>query len=85
MRMGYKAFISSLGRIIRYERVKRGFSQEALAHASRMHRNNLGPIERGERNASIHNLLRIAGALNMTLSSLVQAAEELAEEEARQD
>lgn len=81
MGMGYETFISSLGRIIKYERVKKGFSQERLAEAARMHRNNLGAVERGEQNVSIHNLLRIAEALRLPLSRLIEQAEELAASE----
>lgn len=82
MGMRYEDFIISSGRIIRYERAKKGFSQEGLAQESRMHRNHLGSIERGERNVSVHNLLRIAGALRLPLSALIEQAEELAESEA---
>ena len=81
MKMRYETFISSLGRIIKYERVKKGFSQEGLAEAARMHRNNLGAVERGEQNVSIHNLLRIADALRLPLSRLIEQAEELAASE----
>lgn len=77
--MDYEGFISSLGRTIKYERVRRGYSQEGLAEAARMHRNHLSSIERGEVNVSTHNLLRIAGALHLQLSDLIREAEELAE------
>ena len=50
-------------------------SQEELAHRSGMHRTYLGGIERGERNPSYTNLLRIAKALDMSGSVLLAAAE----------
>ena len=79
----YDAFRRSLGNTIRSERYRKGYrSQEALAHASQLHPTYLGGIERGERNISLNNLLRIAGALDMPLSRLIAAAEELAAEEA---
>lgn len=81
MEVEYDSFISSLGRTIRYERVRRDCSQERLAQMSQMHRNHLGAVERGERNVSINNLLRISTALRLPLSRLIQAAEELAAEE----
>lgn len=81
MEVNYDSFISSLGRTVRYERVRRGFSQEELAQMSRMHRNHLGAVERGERNVSIHNLLRISTALRLPLWRLIQGAEELSAEE----
>ena len=85
MGMGYEDFITSLGRTIRYERVRKGYSQEGLADASKMHRNHLGSVERGERNVSIHNLLRIADALRLPLSRLIAEAEELAASEAERE
>lgn len=84
--MGYDDFITNLGRTIRYERARKGFSQESLAEAARMHRNHLGSVERGERNVSVHNLLRIAEALRLPLSNLIREAEELAaSEKGRED
>ena len=40
-----------------------------------MHRTYLGGIERGERNPSYTNILRIAGALDVTGSALLASAE----------
>lgn len=71
-----------MGRMIRYERVKRSLSQEGLAQAAKMHRNHIGAVERGETNVSLNNLLRIADALRLPLWRLMQEAEELAASEA---
>ena len=51
-------------------------SQEAFAQAARMHVTYVGSIERGERNLSLRNLVRIAEALGMTPSRLLAEAEE---------
>ena len=66
---------AALGRAIRDLRTELSVSQEELAHRSGMHRTYLGGIERGERNPSYTNILRIASALDVTGSALLAAAE----------
>jgi transcriptional regulator with XRE-family HTH domain len=66
---------AALGRAIRELRVRQSVSQEELAHRSGMHRTYLGGIERGERNPSYTNILRIADALDVSGSALLAAAE----------
>lgn len=57
-----------------------------LGYRAELHPNYVGAVERGERNVSLQNLLRIAGALEMPLSKLIERTEELAEsEEGRED
>ncbi|APF01455.1 helix-turn-helix domain-containing protein [Pseudomonas putida] len=60
-----------LGSIIRVRRKAVGLSQEALADAAAIDRAHLGKIERGERNVTILNVLRIAMALNCRASELL--------------
>lgn len=67
----------ALGASIRALRVERGLSQEVLAADSGMHRNYVGGVERGERNPSYTNLLRIAEVLDVPLSDLIARAEQL--------
>jgi transcriptional regulator with XRE-family HTH domain len=50
-------------------------SQEELASLSGLHRTYVGGIERGERNPSYMNILRIAEALGERPSQLLAAAE----------
>ncbi len=47
-----------------------------LAHLSGMHRTYVGGIERGERNVSYANMLRLAGALGVPASQLLSRAED---------
>jgi len=58
------------GRRVRALRMARGWSQERLAEESRLHRNYVGGIGRGERNVSLVNVGRLARALGLTPSAL---------------
>lgn len=71
---------ATLGNAIRQLRASRDISQEGLAHEAGMHRTYLGGIERGERNPSYRNLVRIAASLDVRLSELIGLAERLAAE-----
>ena len=66
--------LSSLGAAIRAERKAQGFSQEAFADAAGIDRSHMGKIERGERNITLLNLMRIAQALGKKLSHLLSNA-----------
>jgi transcriptional regulator with XRE-family HTH domain len=67
----------ALGSAIRELRNNAGISQEYLADRSDMHRTYVGGIERGERNASFGNLLKLADALDVRLSVVVARSEDL--------
>ncbi|HPV32291.1 MAG TPA: helix-turn-helix transcriptional regulator [Methylotenera sp.] len=60
-----------LGVAIREARKAQGLSQEALAEKADIDRSYMGGIERGEHNLAIMNLLKIAKALSMKASSLL--------------
>lgn len=60
----------AIGRKIRMERVKQGISQEKLAEMSGLHRTYIGMVERGEKNITLLNYVRIASALNVPLHEL---------------
>ena len=66
----------ALGRAVRTFRQDLGLSQEELADRSGMHRTYVGGIERGERNLSYANMLRLAGALGLPASQLLSRAED---------
>lgn len=65
----------SLGAAIRSARQAQGLSQEALAEVAGIDRSYMGGIERGEHNLAIMNLLKIADALGVKASSLIENAE----------
>jgi transcriptional regulator with XRE-family HTH domain len=50
----------------------RGWTQEVLAELAGLHRNYVGYIERGEHNAGIDNLERLASALGVPLRRLME-------------
>jgi transcriptional regulator with XRE-family HTH domain len=62
----------TFGERVRKRREARGLSQEALAAKSNVHWTFLGQVERGRRNLSLHNLLKIAAGLGVDPAELVQ-------------
>ena len=60
-----------LGSRVRERRKGLGLSQEALADRCAVHWTFLGQVERGRRNLSLHNLLKIADGLGLDPGELV--------------
>ncbi len=70
--------LKALGYAIRARRDEIvGLSQEGLADRAGMHRTYVSEIERGLRNPSYRNLVKLAAALEVPLSELVARAERL--------
>ena len=63
--------IVAFGARVRHLRVEAGMTQEELAAASQLHWTYIGQIERGKRNLTYKNVLRIARGLGITPSELV--------------
>ena len=61
----------TLGAAVRARRVARALSQEALADAAGIDRSHMGKIERGERNVTFLNIVRIANAVQCKPSDLL--------------
>lgn len=68
---------AALGGAIRELRLRVGMSQEGLAERCGLHRTYVGGIERGERNVSFANLLKIASAVGVRPSQLLAHSEGL--------
>jgi transcriptional regulator with XRE-family HTH domain len=66
-----EAIQAQLGSRIRELRLRRDLSQEDLAEECGLHRTYIGDIERGRRNVSLQNIVRIARALRSTPSDLL--------------
>lgn len=60
-----------LGSAVRARRLQLGLSQEALADFAQIDRSHMGKIERGERNVTFLNILRIAKAIQCKPSELL--------------
>jgi transcriptional regulator with XRE-family HTH domain len=60
-----------LGKSVRKRRLALGLSQEALAERADLHWTYIGGIERGERNVSLVNIVKVAHALDVTPSKLL--------------
>ena len=73
--MESKQVQKSFGAVIRARRSKLGFSQESFADVVGVHRTYMGSVERGERNICLKNMLAIADALGMPLSTLMALTE----------
>ena len=61
-----------LGESIRHHRKQAKMSQERLAEKANLHPVYIGKIERGEQWISLHGLIRIAQALGVRVSELLQ-------------
>ncbi|HUR52159.1 MAG TPA: helix-turn-helix transcriptional regulator [Mycobacteriales bacterium] len=61
-----------LGERVRAQRHALGLSQEGLGDVSGLHWTFIGQVERGRRNISLHNLLRLAAALKVDPAALVK-------------
>jgi transcriptional regulator with XRE-family HTH domain len=65
------------GRALRELRIERGLSQERLAQVANLDRTYVSGIERGERNPSLANILKLADALGIPLAKWAEKAEGL--------
>lgn len=66
---------AALGAAVRHYRSRLGVSQEELAWRAGVHRTYLGGIERGERNPSFGNVMKLCDALGVKLSELASYLE----------
>jgi len=66
-----KEILSKFGNRVREERLKKNLSQEELALKAGVHRTYIGMIERAEKNITLANIEKVAKALNIKPSNLV--------------
>jgi transcriptional regulator with XRE-family HTH domain len=63
--------LAEFGARVRARRLELKLSQEGLADRSGLHWTFVGQVERGRRNLSLHNLLKLADALEIDPGDLV--------------
>lgn len=63
---------------LRNYRVQQKLSQEELAERCGLHPTYIGQVERGEKNATIESISKIATGLNISLSTLFENIEDYA-------
>lgn len=59
----------TIGLKLRRFRLKRGYSQEALADRAGLHPTYIGQVERGEKNITVESLAKITTALEIPISA----------------
>lgn len=59
-----------IGQRIRNYRTQKGLSQEKLAELAGFHPTYIGQLERGEKNATLESVEKIASAMDISLSEL---------------
>ena len=59
-----------IGQRIRNYRTQKGLSQEKLAELAGCHPTYIGQLERGEKNATLESVEKIASAIDISLSEL---------------
>lgn len=59
----------TIGLKLRRIRLKRGYSQEALADRAGLHPTYIGQVERGEKNITVESLSKITTALGIPISA----------------
>lgn len=64
----------ALGEAIRRIRLSKDISQEKLALLAEVDRSYVGRVERGDNNVAVLTLSRLAGALDISISELMQEA-----------
>jgi len=70
--MKKREILVKFGKRVREERKKLRYSQEFLSVEIGCHRTYVGMIERGEKNLTLTNIYKFAGALGMRISELTE-------------
>jgi transcriptional regulator with XRE-family HTH domain len=71
---------AALGRAVQAIRAEKGISQVQLAKATGFRQSWISDVERGQRNPSWSNVVRLAEGLGVRTSALVNRAEDLTDE-----
>lgn len=66
-----REILIKFGNKVREERLKQNLSQEAFADKIGVHRTYIGMIERAEKNITLLNIQKLANALGISISELM--------------
>jgi transcriptional regulator with XRE-family HTH domain len=66
------AATAEFGKRVRARRNELGLSQEALADIAGLHWTFVGQVERGRRNLTLHNILKLSAGLDVDPGELVR-------------
>jgi transcriptional regulator with XRE-family HTH domain len=67
---GIKSYRKEFGHKVKSVRKQNGLSQEELAERSKLHRNYISDVERGQRNLSLDAILKLAMGLGIHIRDL---------------
>ena len=70
--MDKEPILIRFGRNVQEQRKAKHLSQEQLAESAGVHRTYIGMIERAEKNITLCNMEKIANALNVVITDLLQ-------------
>ncbi len=70
--MKKEPILIKFGERLRQERIKQHLSQEELAERAEVHRTYIGMLERAEKNVTLKNIEKIAKALKIKISKLME-------------
>lgn len=65
--------VINFGQNVKSARKKKELSQEALASLSDLHRTYIGMIERGEKNITLINIIKLSRALDIPVCELMSS------------
>lgn len=74
---GFDPLLKAVGKVVQEKRQSLGISQEELARRAKLHRTYISDVERGSRSVSLITLVKLAEALDIRASCLVESAEQI--------
>ncbi len=68
----YTDVLKKIGKNIRIERIRHGWSQEQFAEIANVHTNYIGKIERGEQNLTLKSLVSLINILEIPIAEILK-------------
>lgn len=70
--MNYEDVLKRFGKNVKFERIKKDYSQDDLAEILNVNRNHISKIECGRLNMSLKKITELANALNINIENLLK-------------